>query len=351
MKFIDHILSADYDDLLPYLPSMDKGRYLSKLRELTDIICESRKKENAIKALARELDCDEVTPESTFDEAHFDGNPRTEYGEVWIQSVARKYNLEANSESINMLRNAISIYVENEQTAINPKRNKRNYNRYIACEIGMNTEWYYHCDCLVFITTSSEYAFNEQDIQQIKRFIGTDYRNLIIHPRVDEDCGMGLELDIFICTRDYELLYETNPIRVNKILDELFDYEEPPFCLYRSDFDRAIDCYDLYRIAQLTSQCGVGGLVEQLKAHSQYCIIPTAQTAILCLEYKKECRETYHELMEVLDTLKELMPHTIFTWGARENHTLPENGYRITILTDIPDDHYQLHLMCSVEDV
>ena len=330
---------------------MDKGKYLSMLRELTDVIRETSKKENTIKALAKEFDCEEITPESTFEDTHFDGNPRTEYGEAWLQSIARKYDLEANSESINMLRNAISIYIANEQTAINPKRNKRNYNRYIACEIGMDTEWYCPCDCLVFITTSSEYAFNDEDIQQIVRFIGADYHNLIIESRIDEDYGMGLELDIFICTRNYELIYETNPIRVNSLLDQLFDYDVPPFCLNRSDFDRAINYYDLYRIAQLTSQCGIVGLVEQLMFHSKYCTIPTAQTATLCIEYKKESRDTYHELTKVFDTLKELMPHAIFTWGARENHTLPENGYRITILTDIPDDHYQLHLMCSIEDV
>ena len=351
MKFTDHLLAGDIDEITPYLSSMDHSKYYTALYELSDIIRKASNNENSLKTLVRKLDCEETTPGSASDSIQFDGNPRTDNGKAWIRSIAKRYNLNEESESINMLRNAISICVGNEQSAINPKRNKRNYNRYIANEIGMQTECYCPCDCLAFITTSSEYAFDEQDIQQITHFLKDDHYNVIVHPRIDQNCGDGLEIDVFICTRDYNLLYETNPARVERMLDELFDYEIPPFCLSRSDFDRVINHYDLYRIAQLTSQCGIDGLLTQLKSLSRHCTIPTAQTVTLCVEYHMEHKETYLELNRLLDTLKELMPHAMLTWGARENRTLPENGYQITILTDIPDDYYQLHLVCSTDEV
>ena len=346
MKFIEHLKQSDYDEIFPYLSSMDRGKYYSMLCELTDIICEADKKENVVKALERKLDCGEDAIESTFD-----GNPNSKYGEAWIQSTAKRYGLDENSEGINILRNAIRIYSDKESTAINPKRYKRNYNRYIASEIGMAVECYSPCDCLAIITTSSEYAYDETDIQHIKKFLEKDFRNLIIHSRIDDNCGKGLELDLYICVCDFEFKYETNPTRIDKILEELFDYEMKPFCVDRSDFDRVINHCDLFRIAELTSQLGVNGLVEQLKIQREYCTIPTAQYAVFCIEYKKECNATYEELMKIIETIEGLMPHTLFVWGARENHTLPENGYKITILTDIPDDHYQLHLMCGIEEV
>ena len=351
MKFIDHLLAGDIDEITPYLASMDHSKYYTALCELSDIIRKASNNESSLKNLVRKLDCEETTFGSTCDTIRFDGNPRTEDGKAWIRSVAKRYNLDEESESSNMLRNAISICEGNEQTAINPKRDKRNYNRYIANEIGMHTECFCPCDCLAFITTSSEYAFDEQDIQQIMHFLKDDHYNLIIHPRIDQNCGEGLEIDIFICTRDYNIQYETDPARVEQVLDELFDYEIPPLCIYRSDFDRVINHYDLYRIAQLTSQCGIDGMLEQLKSVSRLCTIPTAQTATLCIEYRKEHKGTFHELTRILDTIKELMPHAMLTWGARENCTLPENGYQITILTDIPDDYYQLHLVCSTDEV
>lgn len=351
MALIDYIRESQYEELIPYLGSLD-NKYISTLNELTAIVRSAEHKNQMVDNFIKTFDCDKIDEHTSFNDVRFDGNPRTESGQEWLQSAIERFDIK-DSDSIEMLRNAIYIQYSNDGAMCNPKYDKRNYNRAIATQIAEYSNFYDPADCLVFITTSNIGRYTEEDIIKIKEFLKNTSRNVIIHTRRDDSIGHNMYLDIFVCVRDNLILSSSNIKYINDALDRLFEQEPQPICLDRYDFERVLNHYDIHSFWEVTTQKGIDDLIQIIRSsHLYYHILPSAQTAVMCIEYYDESKITYIDTIKKLfDTIDEILPHTSLTWGFRENRSLPENGYKISILSDIPDDYFSFDLLSGVNEV
>lgn len=350
MTLVDYIRRGDYDELSPYLTGLDAGRYRRALYALTDILRE---------ADGGTTTCDDLAHQSAYEELvttlgvmpQFDGNPRSVYWQAWIEAVEKRHELD-DEASRQMLSEAISIVEEHEHMSLNPKRNMRNYNRYIATQMSMLCECYDSYDCLLCLTTSAEYGFTEEDLRQIGGFMKHVAKNVIVHTREDEAAGKSLQIDMYICLRDTVSHCTANDDLIEEELDALFNVEPAPVCVFRSDFERVLNYNDICSLWTITTQCGVDGLIDELQKSSQYYLSPNAGMVVMCIEYFDESKLTYDDSVKrIFDTISNVLPHATLTWGFRENRLLPQNGYKLTLLTDVPADSFLPSVMYSAEEV
>lgn len=345
MSLIDYVRKGDYSELLPYIcHRRESKRILKALDELSFIVrCNDSKKEE-INTLMQSLEA-ELTSETPRNISYeFDGYPNTELGKMWIQAFALCYKGVVDAHVISMMENAIYIDWTKEKMDYNPKTYLCNYNRYIVSTItdSFLMRRYSKMNYIIILTTSSQYAFTDEDIAQIKGYMSQidDIDEVVVYTHIDEEMDDMIRIEWGRCGHGNVFYQTCSNSEIDDVVDGMFEQEFDMMLLSQSDIQRMREQYDVCNMVEIISQNGVDDLAQLVREHLPDNVLPNSQMMIMCIEFSQESEATYKNLMKIITIIDELHPKIKFIWGTRVNGTLPTNGNKVTILSHIPDDFF-----------
>ena len=164
-----------------------------------------------------------------------------------------------------------------------------------------------------------------------------DYIRRGDYSELNEVLGRKMEF----CSSDREIA---------RVINEFFAQEPEPMLIEQQDFERVFEKFEHCVIGELVTQLGVDDMVEMIKSRQFRTTIPSNPSMVsLCIEFSDEKDATCDNAMKVLQAVSEIGATGGVCWGTRINPSLPGNGCKILILTDIPDDYigpalYECHL-------
>lgn len=345
MSLIDCIKKGDYSELLPYIcECRESKRILKALDELSLIVRYKDSQREEIKSLMQSLEAELISETPRNISYEFRGYPNTEEGKTWIRAFAKYYRDVVGDQVISMLENAIIIDWFKEEMDYNPKSYLRNYNRYIVSNITssylMGT--YSKMDYIIILTTSSQYAFTEEDIAQIKSYMVQidNVGEVVVRLLIDEDMADMIKIECGRCGHE-SVYYQTCDNReIDKVVEEMFEQESEMMLLSQSDFQRMRKQYDVCNMVEIITQNGADDLARLVQENHSEIVVPNSQMMIVCLEFLHESEATYENVMKILTILDQIRPKVTLLWGVKDNDTLPTNSCKCTLLSHIPDDYF-----------
>lgn len=349
MTLLDYIKNGNYSEVLPYLQNCRRSkRIIKSLRELTDLVLASEQKNNALESFMKgmdgefEHDFDWSVPGSQ----RFNGSPRSEEGKKWVKALTERYHGIIDSRSIGMLQSAINVDWDSKVLEYNPKTYLRNYNRYITYEITSGISAYDSTDYVIFITTSSEYALDENDIKQIKNYFAQveQINQVAIHLCINDELEDEMWLEWCECGGGSSYMTTYHNFEIERGIEEFFSKMPIPTLLSRRDFDRIQEQYDMLCMVEAVTQNGVENLEEKLKKFLYHSIPKNSPMIIICLDFPMEADASYNNVMKIINMMNVLYTDADILWGTRIDESLPANGCSVLLLAAIPDDFFNPHM-------